>query len=82
MNSKDIFMSYLLMLKGTVEVYIHGTIESANVISRDTLSNGLDETLRFQGNLFDKMTELGYYPIENTDASKINKVIKKLEKDL
>ena len=80
--SREIFMEYLLLLKGTTEVYIHGTIESAYSLSRDTLSNGLDETLRFQGNLFDKMMDLNYYNVEKVDSSKIKKVIKKLEKDL
>ena len=37
MNDKLIMESILLLLKSTVEVYVHGTLESSNKIVHDTL---------------------------------------------
>lgn len=37
MNSQLILDNYLMILKSTVEVYIHGTLESSNEDVRSTL---------------------------------------------
>ena len=73
MNDKLIFESYLLMLKSTVEVYIHGTIESSNYSIRNILKTGLDETLKHQSRVFDEMSDYGWYNMENIKPEVINK---------
>ncbi len=45
MNDQIIMDNYLLVLKSTVEVYVHGTLESSNEEVRSTLKNCLDETI-------------------------------------
>ena len=37
MDNELIFNNYLMLLKGVVEVYIHGTLESSNEDVRETL---------------------------------------------
>ena len=48
MNDKLLLENYLLVLKSTVEVYVHGTLESSNDSVRSVLKLGLDETMNHQ----------------------------------
>ena len=54
MNDKLIMDNYLLVLKSTVEVYVHGTLESSNNDVRELLKSGLDDTLRHQADTYDE----------------------------
>ena len=78
MNDKLIMENYLLVLKSTIEVYIHGTLESSNQIVRDTLKLGLDETIKHQANTYDEMTKYGWYKISNVKQSVIKDTINKI----
>ena len=78
MNDKLILESILLLLKSTVEVYVHGTLEASNKIVHNTLKDGLDEIMKMQFDTFNIMKDAGYYKITNIEASDINKTIKKL----
>jgi spore coat protein CotF len=78
MNDKLYLESYLLLLKSTVEVYVHGTLESSNKKVHNELKSSLNDTLDMQNNTYNKMTNLGWYKIENTDTNIIEKVISKL----
>ena len=75
MNDKLILNSYLLLLKSTVEVYVHGTLESSNQKVRNLLKTSLDNTMSMQYNTYNKMTELGYYNVENIDKCVITNTI-------
>lgn len=80
MNNEQIFLdSYLLLLKSTVEVYVHGTLESSNKKIRNLLKSSLDDTMSMQYTTYNKMTDLGFYKIQNIDKSIICKTINKLE---
>lgn len=80
MSNEQIFLdSYLLLLKSTVEVYVHGTLESSNKKIRNLLKSSLDDTMSMQYTTYNKMTDLGFYKIQNIDKSIICKTINKLE---
>ena len=79
MDDKLIMNNYLLILKSTVEVYVHGTLESSNDDVRKILKHGLDETMSSQRDTFDLMTEYGWYDVNNVNNTSINQVLKKLE---
>ena len=79
MNDKLILENYLLILKSSVEVYVHGTLESSNLDIRKLLKNGLDETMKRQADVYDEMTKYGWYTINNVKQTAISKVISKLE---
>ena len=79
MNSRLIFENYLLVLKSTVEVYVHGTLESSNSDVHDTLKNSLDNIMDMQAKTYDLMAKNGWYQINNIDLNTINKTLKKLE---
>ena len=79
MNDKLIMESILLLLKSTVEVYVHGTLESSNKIIHSALKNGLDEIMKMQFDVFLKMQEACWYKITNVDTKTINQTYKKLQ---
>lgn len=77
--NKLVLDNYLLILKSTVEVYVHGTLESSNQDIRELLKYGLDETMSNQADTYDLMTEYDFYKVNNVKNTCINQVIKKLE---
>ena len=79
MNDKLFMDEYLLILKSTVEVYVHGTLESSNNDIRNLLKEGLDETMKHQARTYDEMTKYGWYKVENVQNSEIQKTLKKVQ---
>lgn len=79
MNDQILMDNYLLLLKSTVEVYVHGTLESSNPESRELLKYGLDETIKHQERTYDEMTNCGWYVINNVKASEIKQTLSKIQ---
>ena len=75
MTDKLIMENYLLVIKSTIEVYVHGTLESSNSDVRELLKFGLDETMKHQAHTYDEMTNYGWYQINNVKASIIKQTI-------
>ena len=59
MNNQLVMDNYLRLLKSTVEVYVHGTLESSNEDVRNDMKENLNETLTSQANTYDLMTKNG-----------------------
>jgi spore coat protein CotF len=78
MNDKLLMSNYLLVLKSTVEVFVHGTLESSNQDVRNILKEGLDSTLKCQADTYLEMTDFGFYNIQNIDTNKISNVLNTL----
>ena len=81
MNDRLLMNNYLMILKATVEVYVHGTIESSDERVRNVLHDGLNETLLHQSKVFDKMTQYDWYIVDNVNPNEIEKVICTLNQD-
>lgn len=79
MNDQLLMENYLLVLKSTVEVYVHGTLESSNPDVRDTLKLGLDEIIKHQARTYDEMTNYGWYTISNIDSKKIKQTLNSIK---
>ena len=79
MNDQIRMDNYLLILKSTVEVYVHGTLESSNERVRNLLKECLNEIMTSQANTYDKMTSFGWYNVSNVEASTINQTLTKLQ---
>ena len=79
MNDQLILDNYLMVLKSTVEVYVHGTLESSNKKVRDLLKGHLDSTMNMQACTYDKMTKCGWYNVSNVDNETIQEVLKENE---
>ncbi len=79
MNDKLIMENYLLVLKSTVEVFVHGTLESSNNDVREILDNGLNDILNAQADTYLEMTKYGWYTINNVNTSSIEEVLNKVK---
>jgi len=79
MDNKLIFENYLLILKSTVEVYVHGTLESANNDVREILNNNLNDTLNMQAKTYELMSNNNWYQVKNINPKIINESLNKEE---
>lgn len=79
MTDKEIISNYLSLLKSEVEVYIHGTIESSNKLSKDLLKKSLLEILISQEETYNIMVDLNYYEVDNVKCDVIKKIYDKLK---
>ena len=79
MDDKLIMENYLLVLKSTVEVYVHGTLESSNNDIRNLLKSSLITTLTHQSNTYDEMTKFGWYTVNNIETTTINETLTKVK---
>ncbi|MBR3898477.1 MAG: spore coat protein [Bacilli bacterium] len=78
MNDQITMDNYLLILKSTVEVYIHGTLESSNEDIKNLLKQGLDETINHQARTYNEMTKYGWYQINNVENNIIKQTLNKV----
>lgn len=76
---KLLMENYLLVLKSTVEVFVHGTLESSNKDIRETLKQGLDEIMNCQASTYDLMTKYGWYPVNNVEKRTIQQTLTKVQ---
>ena len=79
--NKLAFENYLLVLKSTVEVYVHGTLESSNNDVKDLLKNSLNSILDMQKETYKEMSKEGWYQTNNVDASVISQTLQKIKKN-
>ena len=79
MNDKLLLEEYLLILKSTVEVYVHGTLESSNKSVREVLKFGLDSTMSNQYETYNEMVNNNWYKVSNVNNKEIAKLLNKIE---
>ena len=75
MNDQLLMENYLLILKSTVEVYVHGTLESSNDDIKSLLKQGLDETMEHQKHVYNEMTKRNWYTISNVKPTQIRQTL-------
>lgn len=80
MSDQLLMENYLLVLKSTVEVYVHGTLESSNDDIRNILKESLNKTMTHQANTYDEMTKFGWYTVQNVETSQIKQTLSKISK--
>ena len=78
MNDQILLDNYLLILKSTVEVYVHGTQESSNDDIRNLFNESLNDILDSQANTYNTMVSYGWYQINNVDNSKLEQTLNKI----
>ncbi len=79
MNDQLLMDNYLLILKSTVEVYVHGTLESSNNDIRMMLKTNLNDIMSCQARTYDEMTQYGWYPVNNVKGTAIKQTLNKVE---
>lgn len=78
MNNELIFNNYLMLLKGVVEVYIHGTLESSNEDVKETLKTSLEDILNSQRDTYNLMVQQDWYQVNNIKTNVIDQTYKKV----
>ena len=78
MNDQILLDNYLLILKSTVEVYVHGTQESSNDDIRNLFKESLNDILDSQAETYNTMVSYGWYQINNVDNSKLEQTLNKI----
>ena len=79
MNDQILLDNYLLILKSTVEVYVHGTQESSNEDIRNLFKESLNDILDSQAETYNTMVSYGWYQINNVDSSTTNQTLNKIK---
>ena len=79
MNDQLIMDNYLLVLKSTVEVYVHGTLESSNTLIKSMLKNCLEDILNAQEKTYNEMTKYGWYNVSNVDVTKVKETLNNIK---
>lgn len=80
MDVKYTYENILTLTKSLCMLYINGVIESANQNIRDCLLDGLDANLCMQDDIYQTMSDDGYYKIQNLEKKEVDKLLKKLKK--
>lgn len=81
MNDRLLLENMLLLLKSTVEVYVHGSLESSTKNVHNALKSNLDTIIKLQDELYKKMTEYGWYTVSNIETKEIKKTLKKVSQN-
>ena len=78
MSDQLLMDNYLLILKSTMEVYVHGTLESSNEDIRQLLKEGLNNTQTNQANTYDEMTKYGWDNVKDVEQTTIKETLSKI----
>lgn len=81
MSDQLLMDNYLLVLKSTMEVYVHGTLESSNEDIRQLLKDGLNNTQTNQANTYDEMTKYGWYNVKDVEKTTIKETLSNINKN-
>ncbi len=77
MNDKEIMEGILLTTKGAVDLFMHGTVESATPNVHGTFNTALESALCMQSDIYNSMAERGWYPSEQATQQKLDAVKQK-----
>ena len=67
----------LLTIKGVSDLYLHGTIESSTANVHNAFDRALNDTLKMQNDIYNKMSEKGWYQMEQVEQQKIQQTMQK-----
>ena len=77
MDDKCLMENILLTEKGVCDLFLHGTIESSTANVHQAFNTALNDSLCMQDELYKKMAQKGWYPTEQAEEQKIQKVKQK-----
>ena len=71
---KEIMENLLNRVKGVCDLYMHGTIESSTQNVHAAFDDALEESLCMQNEIYNQMSQQGWYPMEQAPQQQIDKV--------
>ena len=82
MEDKQAMENILLTAKGVCDLYMHGTLEASDSRVHQAFDKALNESLCMQYEIYQKMTAKGWYPTEQVEQQKIDKVKQKFSSSM
>ena len=76
---KEIMENLLNTVKGVCDLYMHGTIESSTQNVHAAFDDALEESLCMQNEIYNQMSQQGWYPMEQAPQQQIDKVRDKFD---
>ncbi|MBQ9746338.1 MAG: spore coat protein [Clostridia bacterium] len=77
MDDKTIMSTVLGNVKGMCDLMMHGTIEASTPNVHATFKSALNDMLVMQNQVYAKMSEKGWYPMEQAETQKISQAKQK-----
>ena len=77
MNDKEIMTNILNAVKGECDLMMHGAIESSTPAVHSAFTQGFNDALALQSQIYAKMSAMGWYPSEQAQQNEISKVKQK-----
>lgn len=77
MNDKEIMEGLLVGIKGTCDLLMHGSIESATPNVHGTFNTALNNALCMQSDIYKDMADRGWYPPDQAPQQKLEAVKQK-----
>ena len=77
MNDKEIMENLLLTTKGVCDLYLHGSIESDTPTVHQAFHSALDSAICMQSDIYQKMSEHGWYTTQQAQRQSIQQVRQK-----
>ena len=74
MNDKEIMENLLQTTKGVCDLYLHGVIESSTQNVHATFDDALSQNLCMQNQLYNQMSQQGWYPMQQAEQQQIQQV--------
>lgn len=81
MTDKYTLENILTLTKSLTMLYVNGVIESSDKKNRDFMEEGLKENLKLQDELYQSMSDDGYYSVTKLSTTEINKTLTKITND-
>lgn len=72
MEDKLIMDNILTATKSMCDLMMHGTIESSTPDVHNAFSQSLNDCICMQNEIYTKMTEKGWYPMQQAEQQKID----------
>ena len=77
MNDQSIMKDILMTTKGVCDLYMHGTIESADAGARQAFDSALSDSLCMQDDIYQKMSAKGWYQTSEAPRQQVDQVRQK-----
>ena len=77
MDDRNLMENLLMLEKGACDLYMHGAIESATNSVHSVFSTALNSSLGMQDSIYNKMSEKGWYPMQQVQQNAIDGVKQK-----
>ena len=77
MNDKEIMTNLLNSVKGECDLLMHGAIESSTPELHNAFRQSFNDALCMQNKIYAKMSEKGWYPMQQAEATQIDAVKQK-----